>query len=71
MFFNEEQKGVAFGGTPFASLTPAPPTIYFVLLCRTRFLRVPPPTRVRGWTRPPKATPFCYFCSNGTSLVYR
>ena len=37
--------------TPFASLTPAPPTIYFVPLCGTRILRAPPPARVRGWTR--------------------
>ena len=37
--------------TPFASLTPAPPTIYFVPLRGTRILRAPPPARVRGWTR--------------------
>ena len=38
--------------TPFASLTPAPPTIYYVPLRGTRILRAPPPARVRGWTRP-------------------
>ncbi len=36
------------GGTPFASLTPAPPTISFVPLVRNSYLAGPPPARGRG-----------------------
>ena len=44
------------GGTPFASLTPAPPSVSCVLAAQELVSAGPhPPARVRGWTRPPRA----------------
>ena len=40
------------GGTPFATLTPAPRHLRHRCAI-TCFRRAPPPARVRGWTRPP------------------
>ena len=44
------------GGLRFA---PAPPIVYYVpAMAGTCIQRAPPPTRVRGWTRLRKGTPF-------------
>ena len=45
------------GGTPFASLTPAPP----IVSCAPHgacIQRAPPPILVRGWTSPRRGAPF-------------
>jgi hypothetical protein len=43
--------------TPFASLTPAPPTIYFVPLSRNSYLAGPSPCPCPGVDTPPQSLP--------------
>ena len=47
--------------TPFASLTPAPPTIYFVPLSRNSYLAGPSPCPCPGVDTPPQSLPSSLF----------
>ena len=61
--------------TPFASLTPAPPTIYFVPLSRNSYLAGPSPCPCPGVDTPPQSIPssrrklFAYLYVNITLLL--
>ena len=54
--------------TPFASLTPAPPTIYFVPLSRNSYLAGPSPCPCPGVDTPPQYLPSSFLKYNKIAI---